>query len=292
MQGNMIPVLLNGTEEAAKIRASLTKTVEGFGSVVSVPTLGIILVGDNSASKVYVRNKLKAATEIGINTELTKLSDQITEDDLLSVVRLMDSSPHINGILVQLPLPRHINQNRIINAISPEKDVDGITATNLGLLMSNDPEAIVSCTPMGCLRLIKMHLGDNLTGLKAAIVGCSTIVGKPMAALLLAERCTVTMCHVHTENIQKECNTADILVVATGVPNLVGRSWIKEGATVIDVGINRNEEGSLCGDVKTTDVMDVVGAITPVPGGVGPMTVACLMQNTVDAFIKQNLLGS
>lgn len=278
--------IIDGKAEAKRIRQTLSRQITELKGQGVVPCLAVIMVGDDPASGVYVRNKATAAEEIGVQSLLIKLNAQTTQDNLLAFIDMLNRSPQVHGILVQLPLPPHISKHAIINAISPDKDADGFHVTNVGSLVANGG-GIVPCTPQGCMILIKKHLGHDLVGKKAVVIGCSTIVGKPMATLLLHENCTVTLCHEHTTDIAGECATADILVVATGVAKLVKKEWVKPGAVVIDVGITRMDDGTLCGDVDFENVKDVAGAITPVPGGVGPMTIACLMQNTVNACARQ-----
>lgn len=256
-----------------------------------VPTLAVILVGDDPASHIYVTNKKKQCNAIGMNSLELKLSETISQQDLLEKIAKLNLDEDVNGILVQLPLPEHIDKLAVINAIAPEKDVDGFHPHNVGLLSFGEP-AIVPCTPLGCLLLIKHALGDNLSGKLAVMVGHSNIVGKPMATLLLKEECTVTIAHEFTRDLPDLVRQGDIVVVATGVPHLVKADWLKPGATVIDVGITRvaNQEtgkNTLVGDVDFDAAKDVAAAITPVPGGVGPMTIACLMRNTVQSTCDQ-----
>ncbi len=253
------------------------------------PGLAVVLVGDDTASQVYVRNKNKSTKEAGMNSYEHRLDPDVSEAELLAVVDRLNQDPAVHAILVQLPLPRHINEAAVIDAISPEKDVDGFHVINSGLLATGG-KGMVPCTPLGCVMMLKDRLGD-MSGLEAVIVGRSNIVGKPMAQLLLNENCTVTMAHSRTRDLPAVVRRADIVVAAVGVPELVKGSWIKEGATVIDVGINRIEKPDgktrLIGDVEYDEAIKHAAAITPVPGGVGPMTIAVLLKNTVTAACRQ-----
>jgi len=257
-----------------------------------VPGLAVILVGEDPASKVYVRNKAEQTREVGMKSLEYKLPAETPEADVLALVERLNADTTIDGILVQLPLPKHIDSAKVLLAIDPEKDVDGFHAVNVGRLWSGDKRALVPCTPTGSMILLKETVG-SLTSANAVVIGRSNIVGKPMAALLLAESCTVTIAHSKTRDIEGVVRQADIVVAAVGVPNMVRGSWIKPGATVIDVGINRiaadNGKTKLVGDCLYEECAAVAGAITPVPGGVGPMTIACLLLNTVVAF--KNRLG-
>ncbi len=262
------------------------------------PGLAVVLVGEDPASQVYVRNKGIQTVEAGMKSFEHKLPAETSEADLLKLIDDLNSDDTVNGILVQLPLPGHINEDAVINAVSPEKDVDGFHAINTGRLATGDKRAMVPCTPLGCVMMLKDHLGD-LSGKKALVLGRSNIVGKPVAALLLAESCTVTIAHSRTRDLADECRAADILVAAVGRPEMVRGDWIKPGATVIDVGINRIDapergEGKtrLVGDVAFSEATQIAGAITPVPGGVGPMTIACLLRNTVVATCLQHGLAA
>lgn len=254
------------------------------------PGLAVVLVGEDPASQVYVRNKGKQTVEAGMKSFEHKLPDTTSETELLALVEQLNSDPDVHGILVQLPLPDQIDSHAVINAINPDKDVDGFHLINVGRL-STGASGLVPCTPLGCLMLLKDELGD-LSGKNAVVVGRSNIVGKPMAALLLAESCTVTIAHSRTQDLAGVCREADILVAAVGRPQMIPGDWVKPGATVIDVGINRVEgdEGKtrLVGDVDYASAEAVAGAITPVPGGVGPMTIACLLRNTVQAACAAN----
>jgi methylenetetrahydrofolate dehydrogenase (NADP+)/methenyltetrahydrofolate cyclohydrolase len=283
--------LIDGKQFAAKLREKMTgqiATIKADHNIV--PGLAVVLVGEDPASQVYVRSKGKQAKECGITSIEHKLEDTTSEEFLLNLINDMNNDPAINGILVQLPLPKHINSAKVLEAIDPAKDVDGFHPINVGML-STGGEGMIPCTPLGSLMMLQDYHGD-LTGMTAVVVGRSNIVGKPMFNLLLQQSCTVTMAHSRTKNIEAVVREADIVVAAVGVPELVKGSWIKPGATVIDVGINRIEtpEGKtkLVGDVHFESAEKVAGAITPVPGGVGPMTIACLLYNTMVATCRHN----
>ncbi len=283
--------IIDGKAFSAKLRAEIARRAELVKQQHSVtPGLAVVLVGEDPASQVYVRSKGKQTAEAGMNSYEHKLDANTSQEDLLALVDQLNNDADVHGILVQLPLPGHIDEEAVINSISVDKDVDGFHLSNVGLL-SIGAEGIVPCTPLGSLMMLKDHLGD-LSGMKAIVVGRSNIVGKPMAALLLKESCTVTIAHSRTRDLPGECRQADILVAAVGRPEMVKGDWIKPGATVIDVGINRieNEDGStrLVGDVEFDSAAEVAGAITPVPGGVGPMTIACLLHNTYVAACRLN----
>jgi methylenetetrahydrofolate dehydrogenase (NADP+)/methenyltetrahydrofolate cyclohydrolase len=254
-------------------------------SLPRIPGLAVILAGDDPASHVYVNGKIRKAREIGFNAEVTILPASVSEERVLAEVAALNARDDIDGVLVQLPLPPQVNTLRVMAAVDPMKDVDGLHALNAGRMLHGN-DALIPCTPLGCMKIIKSILPD-LTGSHAVVIGSSNIVGKPMAALLLEERATVTQTHIHTRDTQFICRGADILVVAVGKPGLVRGSWIKPRAIVIDVGINRiaKPDGGtrLVGDVAFDEAREVAGAITPVPGGVGPMTIACLMENTLKA---------
>ena len=254
------------------------------------PSLTVILVGDNPASKIYVKNKILVAKKIDIETREILLSSDITEDELIKHISILNKDQNVDGILVQLPLPKHISEKKIINLISPLKDVDGFHPKNFGKLFMGDPK-FIPCTPLGCLYMLKQEIED-IKGKNAVIIGRSNIVGKPMASLLLSSDCSVTITHSKSKNIEEYTRKADILIVAVGIPEMIDEKFIKPGAIVIDVGINRLEsknndnssnKGVLVGDVKFEKVLKIAKKITPVPGGVGPMTIACLMHNTVKA---------
>jgi len=257
------------------------------------PGLAVVLVGEDPASRVYVRNKGKQTVEAGMESFETRFDDTVSEADLVAEVERLNADPKVHGILVQLPLPKHINADAVINTIAPEKDVDGFHISNVGLLGTGQ-KAMVPCTPLGCLMLLRDRLGD-LSGLNAVVLGRSNIVGKPMFNLLLRDSCTVTVAHSRTRDLPAVCARADILVAAVGRPDMVKGDWIKPGATVIDVGINRvpaPEKGEgktrITGDCDFESCSAVAGAITPVPGGVGPMTIACLLANTLTACCRAN----
>ncbi len=274
----MTAQIIDGKKMAAEIRAELKAKVEAL-QTPHLPVLAVVLVGENEASRIYVRNKQKAAAEIGIGCEVLELSDTIGENALLQVIGELNENHHISGIIVQLPLPAHINPLKILSAIRPEKDVDGFNPYNAGLLACKEPDAVISATPKGILKLLQ-STGVNLSGKHAVIIGRSNIVGRPTAMLLLNNDCTVTVTHRQTRNLPDLVRQADIVVAACGCPRMVKADWIKEGAIVIDVGINR-VDGKLCGDVDFDQVKEKASFITPVPGGVGPMTVAMLLENTV-----------
>ena len=286
-------VKINGKVIAEKLRNNITNTVREIKNSHNLtPGLAVVLVGNDPASEIYVRNKETMIADAGMKSFEHKLPSDTTQKELLTLIDGLNSDPAVHGILVQLPLPNHIEEHKIIAEIDYEKDVDGFHVFNAGRLATG-VSGLVPCTPLGCLILIKEQLGDNLRGKKAVILGRSNIVGKPMAALLLREHCTVTITHSQTLNLATECKEADILVVAVGKPKMVKKEWVKTGAVVIDVGINRlppdkTGNSKLVGDVDYNSVIDIAGAITPVPGGVGPMTIACLLQNTVMAACKQN----
>jgi len=256
-----------------------------------IPGLAVVLVGDNPASQVYVRNKTRVCEEVGFRSYSHSLPSMTSEAELLDLINDLNENPQVNGILVQLPLPEHISERTIIGAIDPIKDVDGFHPVNVGRQTSG-LMSLAPCTPSGCMILLREVLAD-LSGLKALVIGRSNIVGKPMAMMLLQDNCTVTIAHSHTRDLPYECQQADILVTALGRPGFVKGEWIKPGAVVIDVGINRVTDAAtgkskLLGDVDFAAACEVAGAITPVPGGVGPMTIACLMQNTLQATMMQN----
>lgn len=292
----MSATIIDGKAFAAKVRAQVADEVTKLKSEHKItPGLAVILVGEDPASEVYVRNKGKQTLEVGMNSYEHKLDANTSEADLLALVDQLNNDPKVHGILCQLPLPDHLNEDLVINSISPEKDVDGFHISNVGLL-STGQKSMVPCTPLGCLMMLRDHHG-SLSGLNAVVVGRSNIVGKPMANLLLRDSCTVTIAHSRTKNIEEVCRAADIVVAAVGRPEMITGDWIGKGATVIDVGINRipapeRGEGKmrLVGDVHFDSAKDVAGAITPVPGGVGPMTIACLLANTLTACARSNNL--
>ena len=281
--------LIDGKKFADSLCNKISKEVSKLKEKNVTPGLAVIRVGEDPASTVYINMKAKKTKEVGMHSVTKILDENTSQEDLLQIVEELNNDESINGILVQLPLPKQINADSVINAINPDKDVDGFHAINTGRLWTNI-DSLVPCTPLGCKMLLIDKLKD-LTGKKAIIVGRSNIVGKPMAALLIGESCTVTVAHSKTKNLQEEVKKNDIVVAAVGVPEMVKGSWIKPGATVIDVGINRIEKDGkkkLVGDVEFSEAAKVAGAITPVPGGVGPMTIACLLKNTIECFKRFN----
>jgi len=288
---DILATIIDGKAFSANLRGEIARKVEYLQNNHSLtPGLAVVLVGEDPASQVYVRSKGKQTVEAGMNSYEHKLDAGTSQETLLKLIDDLNNDPDVHGILVQLPLPDHIDEEAVINSISVDKDVDGFHLSNVGKL-SIGADGIVPCTPLGSLMMLKDHLGD-LSGMKAIVVGRSNIVGKPMAALLLKESCTVTIAHSRTRDLPGECRQADILVAAVGRPEMVKGDWIKPGATVIDVGINRieNADGStrLVGDVEFESAAKVAGAITPVPGGVGPMTIACLLHNTLQQACRLN----
>ena len=283
----MAAQIIDGKAFAAKVRASVAEHVTALKAKGVTPGLAVVLVGEDPASQVYVRNKGQQTVEVGMVSFEHKLDASTSEADLLALIHRLNNDPKVHGILVQLPLPKHLNSDLVINTIDPAKDVDGFHISNVGLL-STGQKSMVPCTPLGCLMMLRDHHGA-LAGLDAVIVGRSNIVGKPMAQLLLNDSCTVTIAHSRTKDLQSVCRRADILVAAVGRPEMIPGEWVKPGATVIDVGINRIEregKAKLVGDVHFESAAKVAGAITPVPGGVGPMTIACLLANTVTACCR------
>lgn len=281
----MTAQIMNGRTLSAEI---LNKQQARISSLSSAPHLAIILAGNDDSSLIYVRNKQKAAEKIGLKTTLFHLPENVTESELSQIIDECNQNPDVNGIIVQLPLPEHLNANRIINLINPLKDVDGFHPYNTGMLQNNEVPYFVAATPLGIMTMIKQIYPD-LSGKNVVLIGASLIVGRPLATLLLNQECTVTITHIHTQNIKELTRKADILVAACGVAKLVKKDWIKENSVLIDVGINR-EDGKICGDIDFDDVIEKASAITPVPGGVGPMTIAMLLQNTVDAYFLQHNL--
>ena len=284
--------IIDGKAFAADVRGRVAEQVAKLKAEHGLtPGLAVVLVGEDPASQVYVRNKGKQTIEAGMNSYEHKLEDTTPEADLLALVEKLNADPAVHGILVQLPLPDHIDEAKVLAAIDPAKDVDGFHISNVGLLATGQ-KALVPCTPLGCLMMLRDHHG-SLSGLNAVVVGRSNIVGKPMAQLLLRDSCTVTIAHSRTKDLAEVCRGADILVAAVGRPQMIPGDWVKPGATVIDVGINRipapeRGEGKtrLVGDVEFDSAAAVAGAITPVPGGVGPMTIACLLANTLTACAR------
>ena len=291
----MVAKLIDGKSFAVQIRSEIATQVKALLDSKGIkPGLAVILVGEDPASQVYVRSKGKQTIEVGMNSYEYKLDRHVSEGDLLGLIEKLNSDENVNGILCQLPLPDHLNSDLVINSINPEKDVDGFHISNVGLLATGQ-KSMVPCTPLGCLMMLRSELGD-LSGKNAVIIGRSNIVGKPMAHLLIKDSCTVTIAHSRTKNIEELCRSADILVAAVGRPEMVKANWIKEGAAVIDVGINRVEVDpeisskgyKIVGDVDFESAKSKAGFITPVPGGVGPMTIACLLANTLTACCRTN----
>jgi methylenetetrahydrofolate dehydrogenase (NADP+)/methenyltetrahydrofolate cyclohydrolase len=286
----MIADIIDGKAFAAALRGRIAEEVARLRDKGLVPGLSVVLVGDDPASHVYVGSKERMAQEAGMISTVHRLPADTHQADLLALVQALNDDPAVHGILVQLPLPAGLDAQAVVMAIDPAKDVDGLHPVNAGNLVSGAP-ALVPCTPSGCMMLLRDRLGD-LSGLNAVVVGRSNLMGKPMAALLLAANCTVTVAHSRTRDLPEVCRRADILVAAVGRPRMIGADWVKPGATVIDVGINRlppepgQEKGRLVGDVDFEAAQAVAGAITPVPGGVGPMTIACLLDNTVEAACR------
>ena len=279
-------MIIDGKQESALLREEIKKEILIIKEKTNkVPGLSVILIGDFAPSQIYVKNKEKNSKEVGINSEIIRYPKEVTEQDVLKKIKELNNAKHISGILVQLPLPLQIDKEKIINAINPSKDVDGFHPINVGNLASGY-KAVVPCTPLGCLLLIK-KVEKDLSGKHAVILGRSNLNGKPMAQLLLKENCTVTIVHSKTKNLKEECQKADILVAAVGVANLVKGDWVKKDSIIIDVGINKVDD-KIVGDVNFNEVKDKVKAITPVPGGVGPMTIACLLKNTVECFKRLN----
>ena len=276
--------IIDGKKISQEIKDELKEKVEKLSSEGIEGALAVIQVGNDPASSVYVRNKKRACEYIGIRSESYELPEETTEDELLTLIETLNEDPKINGILCQLPVPAHMDENKIIRTIAPEKDVDGFHTQNVGALVVGQ-RGFVSCTPAGVIQLLKRS-GIDIAGKHCVVVGRSNIVGKPMALLMLKENATVTICHSRTADLKAVCKQADILIVAVGKPKMITAEYVKEGAAVIDVGIHRQEDGKLCGDVDFDQVETIAGAITPVPGGVGPMTIAMLMNNCVEAMTR------
>ena len=293
----MTATVIDGKEFAARVRAKVADHVTRLKDENGItPGLAVVLVGEDPASQVYVRSKGKMTVEVGMNSFEHKLEVNTSEEDLLALIEKLNNDPAVHGILCQLPLPKHLDEDLIINSISPAKDVDGFHISNVGLLGTGQ-KSMVPCTPLGCLMMLRDHHG-SISGMNAVVIGRSNIVGKPMAQLLLNDSATVTIAHSRTKDLADVVRAADIVVAAVGRPEMVPGDWIKQGATVIDVGINRIDapekgEGKtrLVGDVDYASCVEVAGAITPVPGGVGPMTIACLLANTVTACCRANGLA-
>ena len=292
----MAAKIIDGKEFAANVRALVAKQVSKLKNDHNIiPGLAVVLVGEDAASQVYVRNKHASTVEVGMNSYEHRLPADTSESDLLGLINELNNDAKVHGILCQLTLPKHLDEELVINYIIPEKDVDGFHISNVGMLATGQ-KSMVPCTPLGCLMMLRDHHG-SLSGLNAVVVGRSNIVGKPMANLLLRDSCTVTIAHSRTKNIEDICRRADIVIAAVGRPEMITGDWIADGATVIDVGINRiphpDKEGKfkLVGDVDFASASAKAGAITPVPGGVGPMTIACLLANTLTACCRSNGLG-
>lgn len=284
------PKIIDGKAIAQSVLEEVKLEVERYTVQGIEPCLAVVLVGEDPASQVYVRNKVQKAAFVGIRSLEFRFDADLSEDELLAQIDRLNADRGVHGILVQLPLPKQINETRVLERIHPQKDVDGFHSENVGGL-SQGRDVLTPCTPTGCIRLLKDSLGDDLSGLHAVVIGRSNIVGKPMAALLLKESCTVTVVHSKTRNIEQVCQQADIVVAAVGKANMVNASYLKADAVVIDVGINRimtHEKTRLVGDVDFEDALPMVSAITPVPGGVGPMTIAYLMKNTLQAVRLQH----
>ena len=283
-------IVIDGSAMAERLRNEVAFRVEAFRSATSIdPSLAVVMVGDDAASQVYVRNKMKQTAVVGIRSVEKCLPRQASENEVLEIIRELNEDSSIHGILVQLPLPEHIDPSVVVDAIDPNKDVDGLHRNNVAALVLGE-EGLVPCTPTGCLLMLRQY-AENLSGMRAVILGRSRLVGKPLAELLLRENCTVTMAHSKTAELPTLCRSADILVAAIGRPNFVQGEWIKPGAIVIDVGMNRIKDNDgkrrLVGDVDYQAALSVAQAVSPVPGGVGPMTVVCLLRNTIQAAERQ-----
>ena len=279
-------ILIDGKKEATLLKQNLKKEVSELEKKFKkVPGLAVILVGNFAPSRIYVKNKKKSADEVGLKSQIIKFPDDVDEKTLLNKIKELNNNNEVSGILVQLPLPKHISKEKVIETIIPSKDVDGFHPINVGKL-SSGYDCLIPCTPLGCYLLIK-KIEPNLIGKKALIIGRSNLNGKPMAQLLLRENCTVTVSHSKTSDLKEECLKADIIVIAVGIPELMKGDWVKKDAIVIDVGINKTEKG-IVGDVAFNEVSKNVKALTPVPGGVGPMTIACLLKNTIECFKRAN----
>ena len=276
--------VIDGKFLAAELRKSL---VSRIASLPSRPVLAVILVGHNPASEIYVRNKEKAAKEVGIECRILRFEENVSQQKLEETIFRLNEDLFVNGIIIQQPLPAHLNTSEIVALVRSDKDVDGFSPVNLGLLQTNNPRAIAAATPKGIMFMLHSVLPD-LSGKNAVVIGRSNIVGKPLASLLLNADCTVTLTHSKTKNLPDVVRRGDIVVAACGCPKLVKKDWLKEGAVVIDVGINRDADGKLCGDVDFNDALEVASFISPVPGGVGPMTVVMLLENTLQAYLRQN----
>ncbi|MDE2418463.1 MAG: bifunctional methylenetetrahydrofolate dehydrogenase/methenyltetrahydrofolate cyclohydrolase FolD [Burkholderiales bacterium] len=280
-----IAQIIDGNDLSRQLRIEVTQRAAALRAKGHTPGLAVVLVGDNQASQVYVRNKVKACHESGLHSVLEQYPATMTEGELLARVEVLNNDPTIHGILVQLPLPAHIDAQKVIEAISPAKDVDGFHVASAGALMVGQP-GFWPCTPYGCMKMLE-SIGYDLRGKHAVVIGRSNIVGKPMALMLLAKNATVTVCHSATKDLKTQTLQADVIVAAVGKRNVLTADMVKPGAVVIDVGMNRNDEGKLCGDVDFAGVSQVAGYITPVPGGVGPMTITMLLVNTIEAAERE-----
>ena len=279
-------MIIDGKKESAVLREEIKKEIISLKDQTNrVPGLTVILIGDFAPSQIYVRNKEKSANEVGLKSEVIRYPDSVEEKTVLDKIEELNNDESVSGILVQLPLPKHIDKQKVIEKISPSKDVDGFHPMNVGNL-SSGYESSIPCTPLGCYLLIK-KIEPNLNGKKAVVVGRSNLNGKPMTQLLLKENCTVTITHSKTKDLKAECLEADIIVAAVGIPELVKGDWVKKDTIVIDVGINKTDKG-IVGDVAFDEVSKVAKALTPVPGGVGPMTIACLLKNTIECFKRSH----
>lgn len=280
-------ILIDGKKTSAEVKAEIKQEVDAFKAQGGkTPHLAAILVGNDGASETYVASKVRSCKEIGFNSTLERMGDETTEEELLAKIAEFNNNADIDGFIVQLPLPKHIDEQKVTTAIKPEKDVDGFHPVNVGNL-SSGYESSVPCTPLGCYLLIK-KIEPNLNGKKAVIIGRSNLNGKPMTQLLLKENCTVTITHSKTKDLKSECLQADIIVAAVGISELVKGDWVKNNAIVIDVGINKTDKG-IVGDVAFDEVSKVAKALTPVPGGVGPMTIACLLKNTIQCYKRSQI---
>ena len=276
-------MIIDGKKLAENVRQSLKKIID---EEKIVPVLAVISVGKDKASQIYVRNKEKAAAEIGVKCDVYSFSDDVSQQELENLVLKLNCDKAVNGIIIQQPLPKALDGDALLDLISPQKDVDGFGVFNAGRLLLNEKGGLVAATPKGILRMLE-STGETLAGKHAVIIGRSKIVGRPLAALLLNQHCTVTVAHSKTQHLPELCQCADILIAACGQPKIVKKNWVKKGALVLDVGINRDDNGKICGDVDFDDVVDVAKFISPVPGGVGPMTVAMLLENTVQTCLVQ-----